>query len=501
MVAQLAVEEGLRRALRERLRAALTPASGQPPFDMIAAHSLGTLVSYDFFRHDPAAANLLEGGIYLTFGSQINNDFARSRIFPGPIQVPKVRSWYHLFNDRDPVLTAPIRLSNPHFRQINTHSEAGHSPVALPSAEPGYLDHANTQTELWNVIGAQIDASRSIRSGAMRARIEAPAAIVKKPELRALIVGINDYPDPANRLEGCVNDAFRISEVLQERGFKAENIRVVLNERATADAIRERLAWLLYRAEDGMERVFFYSGHGAQMPGRNGFEEIDHVDECLVPHDFAWTEQTAITDKDLYRLYSDLPYGARFFAMLDCCHSGGLTRSGSRKARAIDPPDDIRHRMMEWDPDLKMWLDRKIPPINPDFGGTAAEKRAYMGTNLATFKLGRAMRLRRLPAARYQKLDKTARGPYLPVLLEACAEDQLAYEYRHGVTSYGAFTYSITQALRDNPKITFRALAGKAAGVLQKLGYDQTPQLIGPDHILSHDVPGSPSKSKRKSKK
>ena len=108
----------------------------------------------------------------------------------------------------------------------------------------------------------------------------------EKPRRRALIIGINDYPNPANRLEGCVNDAFLMSEVLQERGFAAENIRVVLNDRATADAIRERLAWLLYRAEDGMERVLFSSGHGAQMPGRNAFEEVDHVDECLVPCNF-----------------------------------------------------------------------------------------------------------------------------------------------------------------------------------------------------------------------
>jgi hypothetical protein len=293
-----------------------------------------------------------------------------------------------------------------------------------------------------------------------------------------------------------VNDAFLMSEVLQERGFDAANIRVVLNERATADAIRERLAWLLYRAEDGMERMLFYSGHGAQMPGRNGLEEVDHVDECLVPYDFDWTEKNAITDKDFYRLYSDLPFGARFFAMFDCCHSGGLTRSGSMKARAIDPPDDIRHRMMCWDEKRQMWRERDLASVDPHFSGSDADRRAYIGSNNATYKLGRAMRLRRLPEGKYQALPKGERGPYLPVLLEACQETELAYEYRHGVTSYGAFTYSMAKTLRTHTGMSFRGLISEANDTLKWLGYKQTAQVVGPRAIIDHAVPGQAASGK-----
>jgi hypothetical protein len=410
--------------------------------------------------------------------------------------VPNVRAWYHLYNERDPVLTAPIRLSDARFRQVNTISDSGHSPVAT-AAGPGYLDHPLTQSDVWNTIATNVVSRSMSGARAIKAAMPAPASVQQKPQRRALLIGINNYPNPANRLEGCVNDAFLMSEVLQERGFEPENIRVVLDERATADAIRERLAWLLYRAEDGMERVLFYSGHGAQMPGRNGLEEVDHVDECLVPYDFAWNDQTAITDKDFYRLYSDLPYGARFFAMFDCCHSGGLTRAGSHKVRAIDPPDDIRHRMMRWDSAQQMWQERTLKPINEDFGGTAADRRAYMGDNNATYKLGRAMRLRRLPRSKYQSLDKNERGPYLPVLMEACDEGQLAYEYRHGVTSYGAFTYSIARTLRSKPGLTFRELVKAAGDTIAWLGYsDQTPQLIGPGAIVNHAVPGGGPRSK-----
>jgi hypothetical protein len=80
-----------------------------------------------------------------------------------------------------------------------------------------------------------------------------------------------------------------------------------------------------------------------------------------VPYDFAWTKETAITDDDFYHLYVDLPYGARFFAIFDCCHSAGMTRDGMRKIRGITPPDDIRHRMLEWDARQQIWRERESP--------------------------------------------------------------------------------------------------------------------------------------------
>jgi len=43
------------------------------------------------FRNDPRGRDILANGVYITFGSQINNPFARSRLFPGQIQVPNVR--------------------------------------------------------------------------------------------------------------------------------------------------------------------------------------------------------------------------------------------------------------------------------------------------------------------------------------------------------------------------------------------------------------------------
>ena len=84
-----------------RCGTSLLPALEEFQPDILAAHSLGTLITYDLFRNDRRGRDILANGVYITFGSQINNLFARSRLFPGQIQVPNVRFWYHLFNPQD----------------------------------------------------------------------------------------------------------------------------------------------------------------------------------------------------------------------------------------------------------------------------------------------------------------------------------------------------------------------------------------------------------------
>ncbi len=261
MVAQLCTDEKLRKRLRTMLFDTIT--AFQP--DVIAAHSLGSLITYDFLRNDKRLLAQLSGATYLTFGSQINNAFARGKLFPGPIKPPKVRFWYHLYNKHDPVLTAPITIGDPKFLQVATNSAAGHDPIGTAD-QPGYLNHPETRAKVWSALATAAGA-RNFRSVLSATRRSAP-----KPRRRALLIGINDYPDPANRLEGCVNDTFLMSSLLQERGFEPEDIRVVLDSRATAAAIRERLEWLLEGAENATERVLFFSGHGTPaarlQPGR-----------------------------------------------------------------------------------------------------------------------------------------------------------------------------------------------------------------------------------------
>lgn len=490
MVAQWASEDDLRTAVRKAVLDRL--AAGN--FTTVFAHSLGSLVCYDTFRREPGA---IAGKTLVTLGSQIGNPAVRE-IFAGRIEpLEPAKMWYHLYNPDDHVMTAPIRLNRDNFVQIGTEFDIANDPLNHNAV--WYLDHANTRARVWR----DLATARMERS--LARSLQTFKALSRKPQRRALLVGINDYPDPANRLEGCVNDVFLMSSVLQECGFDAEDIRVVLNERATAGNFFERLHWLLDDVAAGDERVLFYSGHGAQMPAYGNRDEVDHFDECLVPWDFDWTPGRAVTDKQFFELYTQLPYESYFAAIFDCCHSGGMTRDGVRKARGISPPDDVRHRALRWNAKLQMWEERALSPEKPLTAGQKSP--AFAGADRNTFRLGRGMALRTLEKKRYDKTRQALRhdGPYLPIIIEACREQELSFEYRHGAASYGAFTYSLAQVLRENraknKNLTFTQLKERVALRLKALKYEQTPCLIGPTAIVGGEIPWMQGKPSRRSKR
>jgi hypothetical protein len=459
--------------------------------DVICAHSLGTLVTYDAFADpDAAAAPALRRARYLTLGSQLNNAFVVGNLAGGRLGALPVSYWYHLFNENDQVFTAPIQLWDMRdFQQVETPFDidgfADHSAVE-------YLKHPSTIENVWRpIVERQIGA----RGRSLSIPRERPAVVERagRSKRRALLVGINQYPREEDRLDGCVNDVFLMSSVLQECGFEPESIRVCLDERATAKGITERLKWLLDDPRPGDERLFFYSGHGATIPEYGENFEPDRKTETLVPWDFDWSQEHAVIDDQIFRLYSQLPYSTRFAMILDCCHSGGMHRQGGARVRGLNPPDDIRHRELKWDLQNRMWVDRKFKPLNDRFSPDEKAKAAYFGTDGASTRIGRASLVRSQSVAEYGKEKRRAGsskvGPYLPLILEACQEDQLSYEYRHGVTSYGAFTYSLALELREKKRITFDRLVDVTAARLKRLGYDQRPQVLGPRALVRARVP------------
>jgi hypothetical protein len=478
MIAQWATEDQLRDRLRSRVLGAV---QAKRP-DVVCAHSLGSLICYDAFRRNPGT---VANRVFITLGSQIGNPFVRD-CFAGRIEPLDARMWYHLYNPDDHVFTAELRIQAPNFAEIQTpfdkpNDVLNHDPI-------WYFNHANTQNRVWpDAAGAQ-PARTLVRD------LETSRALGARRERRALLIGINAYPNPANRLEGCVNDVYLMSSVLQECGFKPEEIRVVLDDRATTGNILERLHWLLDNVGAEDERVLFYSGHGAQIPAYGVHQEVDRLNECLVPYDFDWSPEHAITDKQFLSFYSQLPYRSHFAAIFDCCHSGGLSREGGLRPRGIDPPDDVRHRALRWNIELGMWQERSLPSPNRSLARSRMGA-DYLGETGATYRIGRAVSLRGLANRAYDRECRALkhRGPYLPIILEACQEAQLSYEYRDGVTSYGAFTYSLAKALREsrnagiNP--SFRSLARLTASRLRALDYDQTPALVGPRALLGRSIP------------
>lgn len=489
MVAQWTADEKLRAKTRKILLDRVSDES----YDLVCAHSLGSLICYDTFRQNPAA---IKGKYFVSFGSQIGNPFVRD-VFAGRVEPLGARVWYHLFNPDDHVMTAQLNIAADNFSQVITGFDVPNDIINHDAAH--YLAHVNASNTVWR------QASGASLSKAMSRGVKAFSTASAKPTRRALLIGINDYPDPANRLDGCVNDVFLMSQILQESTFAPEDIRVVLDDRATAKGIMERLHWLLDGTKPGDERVLFYSGHGAQIPAYGSQDEVDHIDECLVPYDFDWSPERAIIDKQFVELYSQLPYDSLLLAIFDCCHSGGMSRDGARRVRGITPPDDIRHRAMRWNVELQMWEDRPLTTANKALC-KSPEGASYIGKNGATNRFGRGVELRSLATREYDRRRKEYghHGPYLPIIMEACQENELSYEYRHGVTSYGAYTYSLATVLRThrlrgkNP--SFSELTKLVEKQLKTLKYDQKPSLLGPGKLIKVPIPMTmPSGSRRAS--
>lgn len=479
MPAQFATDDVLRKKLQERIEKVVDDF--QP--NIVYAHSLGTLITYDFLRQK-SVVNKNYDFVLITSGSQIGHPTMR-QLFGGVILPLPVKFWMNLRNENDRVFASrSIIINAANFLQVETPFELriiNHEVLE-------YMSHDNAVTQAWPVVVVQSSArvARSFSINAPGSRSAGKLSRGRKTNRKALLIGINDYPEGHTPLEGCVNDVFRMSEILQEAGFSPQEIRVTLNERATAKNIRTRLEWLLSDAREGDLRFFFYSGHGAQIPSSHANYEIDSNDECLVPYDFDWTLEHAYTDKEFLELYSQLSKDVNFISVFDCCHSGGLTRGNGMMAKGLNPPDDIRHREIKWDEEKEMWIERNLKLKGKRyFKNKAKGNSVYNGVNGKTNKLGRAFPLWS-EVREFEKARKKygASGPYMPVILEACRENESAYEYRHGVTSYGAFTYSLTtilrQELRKGKKVSFENLMRLTAKQLKDLEYNQNPVLVGP---------------------
>ena len=149
---------------------------------------------------------------------------------------------------------------------------------------------------------------------------------------KALLVGINQYPDPRNSLRGCINDILDMENFISQKNkvYQTSDIKKLTDKAATKKGILTQLEWLLDGAEAGDQLLFHYSGHGAQLPCKKlatgTFEEVDGLDEIICPYDFDGTNATTIRDNDFANVFNRIPKGVHFVWISDSCHSADLSR-------------------------------------------------------------------------------------------------------------------------------------------------------------------------------
>lgn len=274
-----------------------------------------------------------------------------------------------------------------------------------------------------------------------------------QPVRRALLVGINQYPDPRNNLKGCVNDVLLMGKTITEHfGFNPEDVRLLTDKRATTANIRERLQWLVDGAGPGSVLLFHYSGHGSQVRDRNGDELDDGLDEILCPYDLDWDDP--FTDDEFAKVIESIPAGVNFTLILDCCHSGTGTRQffkepaarGRDQSRFLVPPPDIAFRMA-----AGVDIDPGTPERTVNMVGVR---------DLPTRKFGAAL------------TEQNA------ILISGCRSDQTSADAWIDSDYHGALTYSLVQAVRNKRfSLSYSDLISTAGDWLEVNSYEQVPQL------------------------
>ncbi len=170
-------------------------------------------------------------------------------------------------------------------------------------------------------------------------------------ETRALLIGVSDYYHLDADLRGPLNDVALMAQGLAARGISAQNM-VVLSEgikdlpqarqgKPTRAAILAAMSDLREASAPGDTILFYFSGHGSQMPDTSGDEQGGH-DQIFLPADARnWTAalgavENAILDDEL-RMWakSVLDREVKLVAIIDACHSGtGFRALGETTAQA-----------------------------------------------------------------------------------------------------------------------------------------------------------------------
>lgn len=146
----------------------------------------------------------------------------------------------------------------------------------------------------------------------------------------AVIIGIADYKGGANDLWHPDEDAADMySELVNQQGYPAGNVKMITNKAATATAILAAIDWLVANEKAGNEVVFFYSGHGFRTADSAAYDddsESDGYDEGIVSYDLY-----GLPDGLLRERFASID-STRFALLFGSCHSGGM----------FDDDDDLK---------------------------------------------------------------------------------------------------------------------------------------------------------------
>jgi len=160
-------------------------------------------------------------------------------------------------------------------------------------------------------------------------------------EDRALLIGVGRYAQFDEKLNGVSLDIRMMTEFAQLLGFKRHAIKVLEHEYASTEKVYSAVEnWLIDGVGPEDRVLFYFSGHGSQIPDENN-DEKDQFDEVLLLYDVALKEQGryqtltgVLRDDDVNTMLARMQ-SRNILVILDACHSGSATRSLRLNPRSI----------------------------------------------------------------------------------------------------------------------------------------------------------------------
>lgn len=161
---------------------------------------------------------------------------------------------------------------------------------------------------------------------------------------RAVLIGCN-YGGTSNALQGCINDVFRVRDLLKTvYQFPENNISILTDNKSRDDHlypsklnVLQAMRSLISQTHSGDISVIHYSGHGTTQSSSSSTSiTYPGTDDAIVPADVLnqgyFNQSALILDDELWEVISKVPSGATLFVILDACHTGS----------ALDLPYNMR---------------------------------------------------------------------------------------------------------------------------------------------------------------
>jgi hypothetical protein len=259
---------------------------------------------------------------------------------------------------------------------------------------------------------------------------------------KAFIVGIN-YTGTKNQLNGCINDANNIRNLLRSWGFSIDYFMTEFESGVNYPSksnILTNLTNFINSLSPDDTAFIQYSGHGSLINDTSN-DEISGKDSVIVPMDY--TSSGFIVDDNIRSILVQARAGINIFCVFDSCNSGSVC--------------DFRYNL--YDTSYRVDPTRKLRT----FIESEWVQRQEVITN-----------------NRYSETDANI------ISLSGCKDNQFAYEVSYKGQPGGALSIVLLTLLKSiTPNIAIHTLLFDIRGVLNGL---QTPSLMT-SNAFDVDVP------------